>query len=99
MARRRFSLEEGLRLVSNKESMAILSDANLASLRKIKDTDEGSDARISELIATPSCRLACVVQFQLWNSAYKAFALYIAICASNRGVVGGVPSHFGKGGR
>ena len=24
--------------------------------------------------------------------------MYIAICERNRGVVGGVPSHFGKGG-
>ena len=71
---------------------------NLASLRNIEDTDGKSDVRISELIATPSCRLACVVQFQLWNSAYKDFALYVAICARSRGVVGGVPSHFGKEG-
>ena len=38
--------------MSNKEIMAIPSDANLASLRNIDDTDGGSDASISELIAT-----------------------------------------------
>ena len=45
----------------NEESMAILSDENLLSLRNIDDTDEGSDASISERIAALRCRLAGVV--------------------------------------
>ena len=40
-----------------------------------------------------------VVQVQSWNWAQTAYALYVEICESNRGVVGGVPSHFGKEGR
>ena len=64
MARRRFSLEDGLRRVSNKESMAILSDTNLALLRNIKDTNEGSDANLLELIETLIHLLAGVVCVQ-----------------------------------
>ena len=54
MTRRRFLLEEGLRLVINKESIVIPSDVNLASLSNIEDIDNGSDARIWEIIATLS---------------------------------------------
>ena len=79
--------------------MVILYDANLTSLRNIKDTDGGSNARILELIATPGCLLYGVVYVQSWTPAQKAFALYVTTCARNRGVVGGVLSNFGKGGR
>ena len=68
MARRRFSLDEGLRRVRNKESIAITSDVNLASLRNIEDTNEGIDVSISELIATLRCRLTGVVRVQLWTT-------------------------------
>ena len=69
MARRRFSPEEGLRGARTEESTAIPSDANTESLRNIKDTDEGSDASISELIATLRCLLAGVVRVQSWTPA------------------------------
>ena len=64
MDRKRFSLEEGLVCVSNEEIIAIMSDANLASLRNIKDIDDRSKAIISELIATLCCWLAGVVYVQ-----------------------------------
>ena len=64
IARIRFSFEEGLRLVSNDERIEILSDANLASLRNIDEIDDGSEASMSELIATLSCLLVGVVCFQ-----------------------------------
>ena len=51
-----------------------------------------------ELIATLRCLLACVVCVQLWTPEYKALALYVENYTINRGVVGGVLSHFGKGG-
>ena len=50
--------------MSNEESMAIPSDANMASLSNIGDTNEGIDASISELIAMLRCRLASVVRIQ-----------------------------------
>ena len=67
MSRRRFSLEEGLRQVINKENIAIPSDTNIVSLSNIEDIDDGSDASISELIATLSFRLADEVQDQSWT--------------------------------
>ena len=76
----------------------IPSDTNLAALRNIEDTDDGSNASILELIVTLRCRIDGVVQVQLWTPAQKSYALYVAICARNRVVVGGVPSHFVKGG-
>ena len=69
ISRRRFSLEEGLRLVSNEESILILSDADLASFRNIKKIDEGSKAGMSELIVTLSCQLVSVVSVQLCTPA------------------------------
>ena len=82
----------------NKESIVIPSDVNLASLSNIEDIDNGSDARIWEIIATLSFRLAGVVNIQSWTPAYKDSVFYVAIYARIRGVVGGVPYHFGKGG-
>ena len=41
--------------MSNEESISIPSDVNLASFRNIKEIDEGSEASMSELIATLSC--------------------------------------------
>ena len=64
IARKRFSLEEGLRRVSNDESIAILSDANLAPLRNIDEINEGREASMSEQIATLSCQLIGVVCVQ-----------------------------------
>ena len=57
-------MEDGLRRVRNKESIAIPSDANLAPFRNIEDIDDRSESIISELIATLSCRLAGVVGLQ-----------------------------------
>ena len=61
IASRGVFLEEGIRSFCNKESIAIPSDANLSSFRIIEEINDGSEARISELIATLSCRLAGVV--------------------------------------
>ena len=51
--------------MSNKESMAIPSDANIASFRNIEEINYGSKASISELIATLSFRFVGVVRIQL----------------------------------
>ena len=48
----------------NEEIIAIPSDTNLESLRNIEEIDEGSEASMSELIATLSCRLVGVVCVQ-----------------------------------
>ena len=60
----RFLLEEGLRLASNEEIIAIPSDANLAPFRNIEEIYYGIKARISELIATLSFRIAGVLCVQ-----------------------------------
>ena len=49
-----------------KEIMVILSDTNLALLKKIEDTDGGSNANISDLIVMLRCLLAGVVRVQSW---------------------------------
>ena len=59
--RGRFSLEEGLRSVSNEKINAILSDANIMSLRNIDEINDRREASMSELIATLSCWLVGVV--------------------------------------
>ena len=69
IARRRFSLEEGLKLVSNDESIEILSDANISSLRNINEIGEESEASMSKLIAMLSCRLVGVVCVQSFTPA------------------------------
>ena len=40
-----------------------------------------------------------MVRVHLFTPAHKAYDLYVAIWARNRGIVGGMTSHFGKGGR
>ena len=50
--------------MSNKESIVIPSDVNIASFRNIEEIDGRSKAIILELIATFSCRLASVVRVQ-----------------------------------
>ena len=65
IVRIRFSLEEGLRRVIKDDSIAIPSDANLASLRNIDDIYEGSEAIMSELMATLSCLVVGVICVQL----------------------------------
>ena len=64
IARSMFSLEEGLKWVNNKESIAIPSDANLASFRNIKEINDGSKGSILELITTFCCRIASMVCVQ-----------------------------------
>ena len=55
--------------MSNKKSIAIPSDANLASFRNTEGIDDGSEDIISEVIATLSCRIASVVRVQLCTPA------------------------------
>ena len=45
--------------------IAILSDTDLESFRNIEDNDDRSEAKILDLIATLSCRLAGEVRVQL----------------------------------
>ena len=61
IARRRFLSEDGLRRVSKYYSITISSDANLVSLRNINEIDDGSEASMSELIATLNCQLVGAV--------------------------------------
>ena len=61
--------------MSNEESIAIPSDANLASFRNIEEIDEGSEASMSELITTLSCWLVGVVCVQLCTLEYKSMVL------------------------
>ena len=85
--------------MSNKENIAILSDTNLSSFKNLEEIDGGSEASMLELIVMLSFRLAGVVHVQSCTTVQKASDLYVAIWARNRGVVGGLPSHFGKRGR
>ena len=82
----------------NEEIVAILSDANLASLRNIENIYGGGNASILELVVTLRCLLSGVLCDQSWTPAQKASSLYVATCARNRRIVGGIPSHFRKGG-
>ena len=50
--------------MSNEESIAIPSDKNLSSFRNIEEVNDGIVARISEMIAMLSFRLAGVVCVQ-----------------------------------
>ena len=61
--------------MSNKESIAIPFDKNIAPFSKIEEIDEGSEASMSEMIVTLSCRLVGVVYVQSCTPAYKASAL------------------------
>ena len=67
--RKMFLLEEGLRLVSNNKKIVIPYDVNLESFRNIEDIDDGSEARILEIIAALSCRIAGMVHFQSFTLA------------------------------
>ena len=51
--------------MSSKESMAIPSEENLASLSNIEDTDEGRDASIPELMSMHRFLIAGVFCVQL----------------------------------
>ena len=53
----------------------IPSDANLESLRNIDKIDDGSEASMSELIATLSFLVVGVVCVQPCTLVYKALAL------------------------
>ena len=64
ISRRRFSLETGLRRVIKDDSIAIQSDTNLASLRKIDEIDDGSESSMSGMMATLSCLFVGVVCVQ-----------------------------------
>ena len=50
--------------MSNEESIAIPSDENIAPFRNIDEINDGSEASMSELIATLSCQLVSVVRIQ-----------------------------------
>ena len=69
IASRGVFLGEGIRSFCNKESIAIPSDANLSSFRIIEEINDGSEARISELIATRSFRITGMVRVQSFTPA------------------------------
>ena len=50
--------------MSNKENIAFLSDANIASFRNTEEIDDGNKASILELIVALSLRLSSVVYVQ-----------------------------------
>ena len=79
--------------------MAILSEANIIPFKDIDKTAQGKGASISALIATLRRLYACVVLIQSCTPEQNAYDLYVATCMRKRGVLGGIPSHFGKGGR
>ena len=62
-------MEEGLRRVSKDDSITILSDSNLASLRNIDEINDGSEASMSNLMVTLSCLFVGVVCAQLCTPA------------------------------
>ena len=57
--------------MSNEERILIPSDVNLASFRNIKEINEGSEARRSELIATLSCMLVGMVRVQSFTRSRR----------------------------
>ena len=56
----------------DEEIIAILYDANITSFRNIEEIYEGSEASMSELIATLSFNLVGVVRVQLCTPAQKS---------------------------
>ena len=78
--------------------MAISSEVNPMSFKNIGENSRGSDAIIFALIAKLRCLFACVALVQLCTPEYNAYNLYVVTCARKTGVVGGVPSYFGRRG-
>ena len=52
IARRRFSLEEGLRVVSKYDNMVIPSESNMASFRNVEEMVRGKEDSVLALITT-----------------------------------------------
>ena len=85
ISRRGFSLEEGLRWLSKDDSIAIPSDTNLESLKKINEIDDGSEASMSELITMLSCLFVGVVCVQSCTPVKKASDFWVSIFAGTGG--------------